>query len=86
MDTIILLFLLATLDKNASAKDSILSMLKFYRENRELFAMLSQNGAFAAKTPPQETERETKKESRPSAGADSLNILEEFLNRSAVQS
>lgn len=87
METVILLFLLAMSDKNANLKETLESFLKFYRENRELIAMLS--GGLSAggapqsgQTPPPAGEREKNPPSEGKTG--SLDIIEEYLRRRAV--
>lgn len=72
METILLLFMLSTLEKDPAAKQQLSSLLKFYRENRELFS------ALAGKTP----EKEPKENRPPREEKDgNLKILEEYLTR-----
>lgn len=82
METLLLLFVLSTLDKNTDLKQTLESFLRFYRENRDLVAMLA-GGLGGA---PAKTERsEPQKESRPPEREnDSMKILEEYLKRSSV--
>lgn len=81
----ILLFILASLDKNSSLRNSLRDFLGFYKENRELLAMLAQSvrqeGAPQAEQPAPPAE--DKKKSRPQ-GTDSLDLLDEYLKRCAV--
>lgn len=78
METILLLFMLSTLEKDPSAKQQISSFLKFYRENRELITALTGN---AQQTQQQES---PKQENRPSPAEKdgNLKILEEYLAKS----
>ena len=90
METLLLLFLLISLDKDPALKDSLRNFLGFYKENRELIsAVLKQNGA------PEAAEKEPCKEpdgkpspppaekSRPERDG-SLRILEEYLKRCEI--
>ena len=70
MEILMLLFLLAFLDRNPKFKDSLQGALKFYRENRELLMAFADSPA--ASTEPSPT--------KP-AEADKIRILEHFLNR-----
>ena len=87
MEILLLLFLFSTLDKNGDMKDMMRSFLSFYRENRELIAMLA--NAKTSPAPEPEGEKEEKK-SRPvqseRSGAENIpsSILEEFLKKNAV--
>ena len=86
MDTMILLLVLFLSDKNGSIKDAVQSFLRFYRENRDLIMMLTNQPAAErknAENPPQADEAE-KKENRPQERVGSVSILEEFLKKSAV--
>ena len=86
MDTMILLLVLFLSDKNGSMKDAVQSFLRFYRENRDLIMMLTNQPAAErknAENPPQADEAE-KKENRPQERVGSVSILEEFLKKSAV--
>ena len=77
METILLLFVLSTLEKDPAAKQQLSSLLKFYRENRELFSAIAgketKSGSFDAP-----------KENRPPREEKdgNLKILEEYLARS----
>lgn len=78
METILLLFLLSTLEKDPAAKQQLSSLLKFYRENRELLSSLTGR----EKSQPQREYRphEEEKEYRPHEEKDgNLKILEEYL-------
>ena len=82
METLLLLFVLSTLDKNTDLKHTLESFLRFYRENRDLIAMLT-SGLGGA--PAKEADPEPQKESRPPEREnDSVKILEEYLKRTAV--
>ena len=89
METVILLVLLASIDKNGALKDSLRSFLTFYKENRDLIASLAGSGPVP---PPPEKEagggrsEETppEKKDRPQTGSGKIDILEEYLRRSAV--
>ncbi len=91
METLILLFLLISLDKDPALKDSLRNFLGFYRENRELISAVlktSPEGLAAepggapsmqsAKQPSAPPAAE--KKSRPEQDG-SLRILEEYLKR-----
>lgn len=86
METVILLFLLASLDKDSSITNSLRNFLGFYRENRELISMLAgaaQGGrAQGAENGTQKPEK-AEKESRPEQ-AGSPDLLDEYLKRCAV--
>lgn len=79
--------------KDGSLKDSLNSMLSFYKENRELIAMLSgmtkNPSALAAAFPPPEADKktaesgETQQKSR-SEQTGNYKILEEFLKTHGV--
>ena len=84
MEPLLLLFVLSTLDKNNDLKQTLQSFLRFYRENRELVAMLAGKDGGSKPAQPSEPCAE-KKESRPPVREnDSMKILEEYLNRSAM--
>lgn len=87
METLILLFLLATANSSPEMKQSLSSALAFYRENRELFSMLAngaQNPSAEQKAPAEEAR--TQQNSRPPAGeaGSQINILEEYLKTHAL--
>lgn len=75
METILLLFMLSTLEKDPAAKQQLSSLLKFYRENRELFS------ALAGKTPEKEPEAPTENRPPREEKDGNLKILEEYLTR-----
>lgn len=86
MDTMILLLVLFLSDKNGSMKDAVQSFLRFYRENRDLIMMLTNQPPAErknAENAPQADEAE-KKENRPQETVGSVSILEEFLKKCAV--
>lgn len=74
-----MLFLLFTLNENPAMKETLANFLKFYRENRELIAMLTKNDATMSADPPSETPQEEKP--RPLEGAANEKIFEELLSR-----
>lgn len=75
METILLLFVLSTLEKDPSAKQKLASLLKFYRENRELFSALA--GREPKKEPDLPEENRPPREEKDG----NLKILEEYLTR-----
>ncbi len=83
MEPILLLFLLSTIDKNPDLKEKLHSFLVFYKENRDLFAMLA--GAQKGAPEPEKTPDTEQKENRPSQSEKdgSVRILEEYLKRCA---
>lgn len=89
MDTMILLLVLFLSDKNGSMKDAVQSFLRFYRENRDLIMMLTnqppaeRRNAEKTEDAPRAEERE-KEENRPQETVGSVSILEEFLKKCAV--
>lgn len=88
-----MLFLLMNMGKNGEWKNSLDRFLKFYRENRELIAMVA--GGMGAKQPaqaaagfsggaPQPPPAQTQTKNRPPEENGDLNVLEEFLKARAV--
>ena len=73
METILLLFMLSTLEKDPAAKQQLTSLLKFYRENRELISALTGR----EKVEPQKENRPPHEEKDGN-----LKILEEYLAKS----
>lgn len=97
MEPIILIFLLAVMGKNSSElKDSLVSALKFYRENRELIALFSQmakgtSDEAESKSPqheePQEKngkERTDAQQKSRSEETGSYRLIDEFLKTHSV--
>ncbi len=76
MDFILLFFLFAA-NNNPQLHEQLRSFLAFYRENRDLFALLTQNKAPMPVTEVHETPQET----RPQSSVGSEKVLEEFLSR-----
>lgn len=74
METLILLLVLALSEKNAELKETVRSVLSFYRENRELLVSLA--GAQSSPT------AQSSPESPPAQ--DGLKLIEEFLKRQKV--
>ncbi len=68
--SLVILLILALMDKNPNIKETIQNALKLYRENKDLISLLISNSA-------PETEQ---KESRPEeVGNPNEKILEEYL-------
>lgn len=94
METVILLLLLASLDKNPSLQNSLRNFLGFYKENRELLTMLARTAQGegapqpvqpAAEQPaPKQNEAGTAKEKSRQETVGSLDLLDEYLKRCAV--
>lgn len=89
----VILLLLFTMSGNQQAewKDKLTSALKFYRENRELIAMLAQSISQDApkaqqpqKSEPKPEENHGEEKSRPAEVGNQLSLLEEYLNRHAL--
>lgn len=72
----LLLVLLAYASGDPAMKENLRSFLSFYRENREVFAMLTQKDAPMSETPPQEAQK-----NRPSEAKSDLKIFEEYLGK-----
>lgn len=87
METVVLLFLLASLDKDRSLQDSLRNLLGFYKENRDLLAMIAgaagTNAAQAA-SPQTPSPAAEQKKSRPLEEDGAVNVLEQYLKRCAV--
>lgn len=86
-----MLFLLFTMGKDNSLKDSLNNLLSFYRENRELIAMFTEmtkgsSALSADKKPPEEEQTATDGGAQKSRSEQTGNdkILEEFLKRHGV--
>lgn len=92
METVLLLFLLMNFGKDGDAKKSLEKFLQFYRENRELIAMLAggMNSPLGAQTqtqtppPPREEPKEEHEKSRSEDRSGNLDLIEEFLKTRAV--
>ena len=80
MDTMLLLVLLAYASGNPEAKDALRSFLSFYRENREVFAMLTQNEVPMPENTSTESS-DSKEKNRPHTEAGNLKIIEDYLNK-----
>lgn len=80
---ILLLFFLFLAQNDRNAKDTVESFLHFYKENRDLIAMLTNAGSDRPAPAPSPSE-EDKKTDPPENGADPASILEAFLKRNAV--
>ena len=81
MEMLIVLFILALSEKNAEVKETLKSVLDFYRQNRELLtAMASMHSAPETG----ETAHVSEQKSSPDPGGDSLRIIEEFLKRKTL--
>lgn len=80
METIIVLFILALSEKDPKLKETLKSVLAFYKENRELIKTLStpSNPSSAQQQVPPPPPEEPAQQSEP-ASEDSVRILEEFL-------
>ena len=80
MEMLIILFILAISEKNAEFKETLKSVLAFYRENRELLIMLAGTSNAA---PPVSAEAETggAEKISPEFGGDHMKILELFLQQ-----
>ena len=79
MEMLFILFILAMSEKNAEFKETLKTVLAFYRENRELLIALAgaSNGI-----PPVSAEAETGGDTKcPDFGGDNLKILEMFLQQ-----
>lgn len=88
MEMAILLFLLAMSGGDSSQlKEKLSSALAFYRENRELIAMLASGGGLFGGAPAAQS-AQTPQENQPAAGQTEENpnikILEEFLKARTV--
>ena len=81
MEQLLVLFLIFTLGEDPAMKEKFKNFLKFYRENRELIAMIAKNGAPMSEERPAEIKTEPQKDekNRPLDGAGDL--FEELLNR-----
>lgn len=75
METLLILILLFAM-RDPAMRDSLNSALAFYRENRDLIAMLT-NAKASAPTAPEETDGQEK--SRPHEEIGVSRILEEYL-------
>ncbi len=89
METVILLFLLAMSGGDSSQlKEKITSALAFYRENRELIAMLASGGGnlFGGTAAPQNAQAPHENQSAREQTEENPNmaILEEFLKARTV--
>lgn len=89
MEMAILLFLLAMSGGDSSQlKEKLSSALAFYRENRELIAMLASGGGNLFGGAPAPQSAQTPQENQPAAGQTEENpnikILEEFLKARTV--
>lgn len=79
----ILLFVLFAAKSDPALSEKLRSFLAFYRENRDLFAMMTASGLPMSEKEPAKEPEETpvKEERRPTGGADAEKILEEYLRR-----
>lgn len=79
MESVLFMFLIFYIGENPALGEKLRAFLKFYRENRDLFAAFMQNEAPMSETKPSETKEQTK--SRPREEDGISGILEEYLNR-----
>ena len=79
MEQVLVLFLLFTLGEDPALRERLQNFLKFYRENRGLIAMMTENKAPMSETTPSEPPQEEKKQ--PLGGAAGDTVFEELLNR-----
>ena len=77
MEILIVLFMLALAEKNSDLKESLQSVLKFYRENRELI-MAFAGGVEAPSAQPAAAESVSAK---APLEPEKIRILEDFLKR-----
>ena len=84
MERIIAQLLLSALKDNPQGKESLVRLLQFYRDNRELIALVlnMQNAPNLGACVKQQAEEECPQQtSRPQETAGSVRILEEYLSR-----
>lgn len=87
MELFLVLTLLMLSEKNPELKSALQSVVKFYRENRELLLSVSGNLAPAPlpreepAAPPAQGRTEEPPKSSPLEGEGSLKLIEEFLKR-----
>ena len=79
MEMFMILFILALSDKNPELKETLKSVLAFYRENRELLTLIA-NGTPAAASSAAPSEQKDP----PAAEGERIKILEEFLKQRTV--
>ncbi len=72
----LLLVLLAYASGNPEMKETLRSFLSFYRENRDVFTMLTKNDPPMPEEAPSEAQKD-----RPHEGVGDLRIFEEYLKK-----
>ncbi len=77
MEQFLVLFLIFTLNEDPALRERLKNFLSFYRENRELLAVMTKNEAPMSEGAPSET----KNSSAAPFGENGAKILEDLLSR-----
>lgn len=81
METVIVLLILALSEKNAELKETLKSVLEFYRQNRDLLTALA---GVSKRDAPEPTEKKEAQKNSPAGEGESLRLIEEFLKRQTL--
>ncbi len=81
METLLLAFLLSEVNGNPALKEKLRSFLDFYRENRDMIALLMQNKDTMSKSETKKSENiaEQEKNFRPQSEVGNNDVLEQYL-------